>query len=104
MVAAKSGGVISTQADFGDLIPIFKTFDRLRDSDLYLRYADHNELEVLSNKKRLASCGDSRQFAWYLHGKSNILEYSNKMESILVITSVSLGTSIFTRKCYNPYA
>ena len=47
-------------------------------------YEMHNEPEVLSNEnKTSAPLGDTRQFAWFLHGTSNNSEHSNVIESIL---------------------
>ena len=46
----------------------------------------HNEPEVLSKEnKTSAPLGDTRQFAWFLHGTSNNSEHSNVIESILAL-------------------
>ena len=41
-----------------------------------------SERLLATKKKTSAPLGDSRQFAWYLHGKSNILKHSNEARFI----------------------
>lgn len=50
---------------------------------VYLNIDDPDDLNKQNSTS--ASCGDSRQFVWYLNGVPSFLQHSNEIESLGIV-------------------